>query len=395
MPSEIRALLADAQQAESSGDVPGAVRRLQQAAEFYRARRMIRRAEQMQRHIDRLEGRLVSVPLDQISDRAGDAFDEDDDVIAHVLDDAPFVPSRALADDGLGFGDELLSGSEVAARAPGAEAPAQELSAFDRGPQPADPSLDAWCSFCCRPKAEVGSLIAGPAGAFICASCIGLSARAMAVSIEALPSAPAVAPAPRPRSSVELPGQSSAKATWDRRKPRVALVVGPEGTGKTTFLESLGRPAPRPLARLEDETALVDLSSPLSPEEEHALIQWLDAHPKRRAVLAARGDAPTPVLVLRGEHGDEPVYDTDSLHHAVSAHLSPSLLSKVDAVLPLPRPDRDALRHLAQSLLAARGIELPADSVGALVALAERSGRGARELAALVARIPSGRYSAR
>jgi hypothetical protein len=394
MSSEIRALLADAQQAESSGDVAGAVRRLQQAAEFYRARRMIRRADQMQRHIDRLEGRPVSVPLDQIRDRAVDAFDEDDDVIAHVLDDAPFVPSRALADDGLGFGDELLSGAE-AARPPVAEAPVQDLSPFDRGPQPADPNLDAWCSFCCRPKAEVGSLIAGPAGAFICATCIGLSARLMAVPVEGLPAAPAPAPVSMAKPSVEMPGQSRARTTWDRRKPRVALVVGPEGTGKTTFLESLGRPTSRPLARLEDDTALVDLSSPLSAEEERALLQWLDAHPKRRAVLAARGDAPTPVLVLQGEHGEEPVYDTDSLHHAVNAHLSPALLSKVDAVLPLPRPDRQALTHLAQSLLAARGIELPADSVGALVSLAEKSGRGARELAALVARIPAGRYGAR
>ncbi|MFN7134008.1 MAG: ClpX C4-type zinc finger protein, partial [Myxococcales bacterium] len=36
---------------------------------------------------------------------------------------------------------------------------------------------DCWCSFCCRPKAEAGPMIAGPAGAFICRGCIAASAR--------------------------------------------------------------------------------------------------------------------------------------------------------------------------------------------------------------------------
>jgi hypothetical protein len=390
MASEIRSFLSAAQQAEASGDVPGAVRHLQRAADFYRARRMERRASQMERHIDRLEGRPVSDPLDQIHDRAADDFDDDDGVLAYHLDDTPFgaEPARAPAqDDGLGFGDELLDRHER---------PERELSPFDRGPQAADPALEAWCSFCCRPRGEVGALIAGPAGAYICAGCVSASARLLEVAV----TVPALAP---PRSAmttarvpaVELPGQASARAVWDRRKPKVALVVGPEGTGKTTFLESLGRPAARPFSRSEDDTVLVDLSAPLSADEERALQHWLDAHPHHRAVLAARGDAPTPVLVLQGEHGDEPVYDTDSLHRAVGAHLSPTILSKVDAVLPLPRPDRDALRHLAQSLLAARGVELPAQALEALASLAEKSGRGARELAALVARIPTGRYATR
>jgi ATP-dependent protease Clp ATPase subunit len=39
----------------------------------------------------------------------------------------------------------------------------------------ADPRMDAWCSFCCRPKQEVGQLVAGPAGAFICGSCVLLA----------------------------------------------------------------------------------------------------------------------------------------------------------------------------------------------------------------------------
>ncbi|MDX2009047.1 MAG: ClpX C4-type zinc finger protein [Myxococcaceae bacterium] len=391
MASEIRSLLAAAQQAEASGDVPGAVRHLQRAADFYRTRRMGRRAAQMERHIDRLEGRPVTEPLDQIRDRTVDEFDDDDSVVAHLLDDAPFAaelkPVDALEDDGLGFGDELVERSER---------PARELSPFDRGPQQAEPTLEAWCSFCCRPRGEVGALIAGPAGAYICAGCVAASARLLevpvVVPVAKPPRVEAVAPAP---PATELPGQAAARATWHRRKPKVALVVGPEGTGKTALLDSLGRPTARPFVRHDEDTALVDLTTPLSADEERALLAWLEAHPHRRAVLAARGEAPTPVLVLEGEQGAEPVYDTDSLHHAVSAHVSPALLSKVDAVLPLPKPDRAALRHLAQSLVAARGIELPPESLDALVSLAEKSGRSARELAALIARIPAGRYAAR
>jgi len=36
----------------------------------------------------------------------------------------------------------------------------------------ADPAQAAWCSFCCRPGQEVGSLVAGPAGAYICRGCV-------------------------------------------------------------------------------------------------------------------------------------------------------------------------------------------------------------------------------
>ncbi|MBE2250873.1 MAG: hypothetical protein IAE78_15150 [Myxococcus sp.] len=385
MSSEIRSLLAAAQEAEAKGDVPRAVTRLQQAAAFYRARRMDRRAAQMDRHIDRLEGRAVTEPLDTIHDSGIALFDEVDDAVSHVLEDAPFGSERALGDDGLGFGDELFEASRRPSRV------FRPDPAFDRGPQPADPAIDAWCSFCCRPRGEVGPLIAGPAGAFICAGCVTLSARLMALPAPELqPTAPSRPPAPR--VATELPGQRSARATWDRRKPRVALVVGPEGAGKSVFLKSLGEPVTRPFSRADGDTLLVDLSSPLSADEEGALQRWLEAHPRRQAVLAARGDAPTPVLVLQGEQGEEPVYDTEALHRAVAAHLSPQVLSLVDSVLPLPSPDRDALLHLAQSLLAAREIELPEGALDAVVSLAERSGRGARELAALIARIPSGRY---
>lgn len=371
MSSEIRALLASAQQAEATGDVRQAVLHLQQAADFYRARNLERRAAQMERHIARLEGRPVELPLD-----------------AGEVEDA--LEGTGLEDDGLGFGDELLDGPARGRR------DGLRSAVFDRGPQQADPAIDAWCSFCCRPKAEVGGLVAGPAGAYVCAGCVSAAAKLLATPIAELPSpSPPASSAPAALRH-QLPSQAKATTTWTRRRPKVALVLGPEGAGKTTFLESLGRPVVRPLSRLPDtETLLVDLNTPLTPEDDAALQAWLDAHPRRRAVLAARGDAPQPVLVLQGEHGEEHVYDTNSLSQAVSSQVSPALLSKVDAVLPLPPPDHDALVHLAKSLLAARDIELPAEALESVVGLAERSGRGARELAALIARIPAGRYKAR
>jgi hypothetical protein len=387
MSSEIRSVLAAAQEAEAHGDLPRAITRLQQAAEFYRARRMERRAAQMERHIDRLEGRSVSVPLDEIHDSSMALFDEDDDAVSHVLEDSPFGgESHEPEDDGLGFGDELLDASRRATVL-------RDESPFDRGPQPADPAIDAWCSFCCKPRNEVGSMIAGPAGAFICANCVTTSAKLMALPTPALPlHQPHVFESGEARS--ELPSQRAARSTWDRRKPRVALVVGPEGAGKTVFLRSLGEPVDRPFSRAEGDIALVDLATALTSDEETALHRWLDAHPRRRAVLAARGDAPTPVLVLQGDQGEEAIYDTDALHRAVASQVSAQLLSRVDSVLPMTAPDREALTHLGKSLLAAREIDLPDAAVDSLISLAERSGRGARELAALIARIPAGRYKA-
>jgi hypothetical protein len=41
----------------------------------------------------------------------------------------------------------------------------------ERLPVLADAAHKAWCSFCCRPGVEVGNLVAGPVGAFICRAC--------------------------------------------------------------------------------------------------------------------------------------------------------------------------------------------------------------------------------
>jgi hypothetical protein len=188
-----------------------------------------------------------------------------------------------------------------------------------------------------------------------------------------------------------MPSQAAARARLERARPKLALVVGPEGSGKSALLKSLGPAVRPPFERLAGDVAVIDLDGPLSPQDEARLLRWLDEHPQRRAVVGVRGALPRPALVLRGEAGDEPVYDTATLHETVK-QLSAAGLARVDAVVPLEPPDRPALEALARALLEARGVTLPDEAVAHLLQIAERAGRGAHELAALIARIPRGSY---
>ncbi len=116
--SEIRQLLADAQSAELRGEKVEAARLFREAASFYREREQLTQATRMLRQARRVEG-----------------VEEDE---------AEFeIPERVLVEQ--------------------------------RTPRLADASADAWCSFCCCPKRQVGPLVEGPAGAFICRSCTEVS----------------------------------------------------------------------------------------------------------------------------------------------------------------------------------------------------------------------------
>ncbi|MEW6434183.1 MAG: ClpX C4-type zinc finger protein [Myxococcota bacterium] len=403
-----RALLSAAQQAEIRGDKAEAIRLLREAATAYRDRDMPGRALQMLRQIRRLEG----VPIDELMPL--DAVPDEDTVTGARPD--PRVPPG----DELGFGDSLLPDGGLTTdgrddRDEGGGAPRRTWVLSDdeedeapisrrrigrtlveqRGPSRADPAIDAWCSFCCRPKLEVGALIAGPAGAFICASCVRASTALLdgdAAPPPSTPPSPPISAAAQAPPKVSLPAQAAARARLERAQPKLALVIGPEGSGKSSLLRTLGPTVEPPLERLAGDLVVLDLTAPLSAADEARLLRWLDEHPQRRAILAARGAVPRPVLVLKGEHGDEPVFDTAALSESVT-HLSPAGLARVDAVLPLAAPDRPALEALARALLELRGVSLAEEAVAQLVDIAEKAGRGAHELAALIARIPPGRYA--
>ncbi len=123
--SDARQLLAEAQAAEIKGDKAQAIKLLRQAAELYRDKKLGTKALKVLRHIRRLEG-----------------IDED------------------AAEAVMPFETQTFEGPN----------PPRSLS--ERGPVLADPKLEAWCSFCCRPQAEVGRLVAAPTGTFICRACI-------------------------------------------------------------------------------------------------------------------------------------------------------------------------------------------------------------------------------
>ena len=125
--SDARQLLADAQAAEMKGDKAEAIRLLRKAAEVYRDKQLGAKALKLLRHIRRLEG-----------------IDED-------------------AREPMPFETQVFEG------------PNPPRAIGERGPVLADPSLEAWCSFCCRPHTEVGRLVAAPTGTFICAGCIKLA----------------------------------------------------------------------------------------------------------------------------------------------------------------------------------------------------------------------------
>lgn len=288
--SDVRQVLADAQAAEARGDKSGAISLLRKAAEIYREAQNHNRALKMLRHIRRLEG------IEEL---------------------------------------EVLEGGED-------PQPRTKRVIEERGPALADPALDAWCSFCCRPKAEAGALVGGPTGSFICASCVGASQGFLGAK-----------PAAAPRSVELLPQQQAAVERLSRGK--LGLLIGPAGSGKSTVLAALG------------SVTCLDLEQPLASVPEVP-----------RVVIAVRAAPPVAPLVLKGQ----PVWDTATLVAACGGMVAEAVLARVDAVAVLQPFDAEALKALAEKL----GVTEGADQ---LVALAMKSASPARELCALVARLGS------
>lgn len=334
--SDIRRLLSDAQDAERRGKKEEAGRLLRVAAAWYRDRQMLRRAGQMLRQARRVEGIEEEAPVEESVFGFGEEAEEPE----------------------LGDGRVLVE---------------------QRVPQLADPSVDAWCSFCCCPKSEVGPLVAGPAGAYVCAGCVDTASSLL--SREPAPAVESRGPWEIKAPAFELRSQRRARLRFTRSRARLALVIGPEGTGKSAWLSSLGS---------QPELRLVELTQPLTPAEETELLRWVEIG-GRSAFLVVRAAVPPPALVLQGEHGDEPLHDTATLVGSVP-HLSARVLARVDGVIPFEPPNPEELVALAQAMADARGVSLPEAALTQLVALALKAQRGAHELATLIARIAPGKY---
>src|SRR5438046_3184525 len=169
MPDEVREYVRAAQQAELRGDKPQAVELLKKAAVLVRSGGNYQRALQLLRHAQRLDGNEPQL-ADEIRR-------------LEWLPDKPFL--RAVD----------VENETEAALQPLRDLEGSVQQLIDRGPTLSDPELAAWCSFCCRPRTEVGDLVAGPAGAFICATCLRESARLL--NLDSAP-IPLLVPVPSP-----------------------------------------------------------------------------------------------------------------------------------------------------------------------------------------------------
>jgi hypothetical protein len=383
MADEVREYIRAAQEAELRGDRPQAVELLRKAAALLRSGGSSQRALQLLRHAQRLDG-----------GRQPDLAEE-----IHRLE---WLPDRP-------FARAIVGDSEQEARE--ALQPLDDLEGSvrrkleDRGPTRADPTLAAWCSFCCRPRSEVGDLVAGPAGAFICLSCVRESQKLLGAEPPApAPAAAAPARTPPPTTVGELVGQAEALQLVERAmKLGVGwlLLLGPDGSGKTTFLRALerrglGRYLSTPAALAEpwgDERLLVDGLDVATPADLQILEEALGRVP--RVVLAARGGPLPSALVAAGEEGELPLYSTRDLLSACSAPLPPAVAERVQAAVALRAPTAEELAEMARRLVVARAAELDVgdELLQAIAAQAARSPRGGHELKALLDRMPPGSWS--
>jgi len=383
MPEDIREYIRAAQAAEIRGDKSQAIQLLKQAAKLYESAGNRGRSLQMLRHATRLE-----------SDGAE---------VGESLRDPPRASPGALSIVPQSTGPHPDAPNRKAALA-------KQLA--DRGPTLADPAADAWCSFCCRPRAEVGALVAGPAGAFVCAGCLRHATRLLGREEPALGPAIALArPSAAPSAPVPAIGGAARVEFFDpygvipklvdamREGAKLVLLLGLPGSGKTACLRALearglgaylagGDSLPE---RLEG-VLLVDGEDGM--DEKVAQRFAAAVRSSGRCVLAVRGEVPTAKLSIRGERASRSLYTTRELLSACGARLPVELLELANRVLAL-ESSAGHLAEIARRLAAARvpALTLSAELIAAVASEALRSGRGGHEVKALIDRLPDGAWT--
>jgi hypothetical protein len=335
--SEIRSLLSQAQAAETRGDKALAAKLLREAAAYYRDRQMTKRAAQMLRQARRTEG---------LEDH----------------DDAIFGFGSSFDDEA---GDLDVGNAQKALEA--------------RGPALADASVEAWCSFCCRPQRESGALVSGTSGVFICQSCLDSSSRLLGNQTHGVVHRESRVPT---TLLFELGAQRRARERWSRSHVPLHLVIGPEGSGKSTWLSTIHGPAVR----------VIEVDAAFDATAEIEVLTWLSKDRARSVFVSVRGAVPQPALLLHGDSAIECVYDSGSLRAAVPV-FSPAFLSRIEAVHPFDVPTDAELLALGQALMTERGVSASSDVLQLVLATAQRAQTGAHELVSMLKRIPPGSYS--
>lgn len=394
MSDDVREYLRAAQAAELRGDTSKAVELLEKAASVYRTSGRQSRAIQMLRHAYRLDGSRADL-LEEI----------------HRLELLPDVPTLSRAAEVMSESLSLESERALEAEASSLEivavgergetlfdlpeetAPA--LSAFEvprrgrsevlveRGPRWAADDADAWCSFCCRPGSEVGRLVAGAAGAFICEAC------ARFPSGDSAPTSARPAVDPAELAAIRFVGDPIRELLPLITPESRVLILGGEGSGKSTLLRELagGRAIVRsPLPRAASEPLFIDEGEALSAAD----LEWLSAQKDRSWVIAYRGEPPRPAVSLSREDLRLAIFTSESLVAATGAALPLALAERAQLTLALPTPDAALLRKVAES-----HVQGPREDA-LLTAIAEHaasSPRKGHELAALLGRIPTGAWA--
>src|SRR5439155_24450034 len=112
--------------------------------------------------------------------------------------------------------------------------------------------------------------------------------------------------------------------------------------------------------------------------------------PDRQVIIALRGEAPTSTLALKSEETELPLFSTRELVEATKGKLPAALADHVQVVATLRPLTGEELTEIGKRLVVKRAAELDlADElIAALAEEASKSGRGARELEALIDRIP-------
>jgi hypothetical protein len=444
MAENVRDVIRAAQAAELGGDKPRAIELLRRAAALYRrsgsgdrAAQLLRYAlkldpsrSELEEEIRQLESGArveegVSSPSESSPDDAPepDTWEIEEDTsssLAEALRQAELAVDRRVnpvaaavqAVRAAVLGVEVSEAEPVAVAPVVPVAPADphpnplpegEGAFIERGPTRADPSLDAWCSFCCRPRAEVGPLVAGPAGAFICSACIGES-NALLGGVAPVSSATRARARVVSRPvSFELVGQEAAREGLERGLEagvRRMLLLGPEGSGKTTWMRALAEQGRGVLVTADsldrapvDAVLLVEDVDRLSPPEQASLGAFLARHSERTVLMTARGAPAAPGLVLLSDSGRLPVATTAALSEAVQGALPLVLLEQVQSLIPLGTPTVEELSEIARRRLASReDLHLSDEALTALATEAARSPRAGHELQALLARVPPGTW---
>jgi len=281
-----------------------------------------------------------------------------------------------------------------------------EPSMFDRGPTRADPTLDAWCSFCCRPRHEVGEMVAGPTGSFICAACVGESQSLLGLGQPATPS-PRPAPPRRKEEpgTLQLVGQHEARALLARgleAGARRLLVMGPEGCGKSVWFQQLVSEELGVLVTVDSleqgaggSLLLVEDVDRLPPEAQARLTAFLARHPERTVLMSARGGSNVPSFQLHGASGSLPMFTSHALFPVLRGAVPLTLLDQIQLVIPMQEPSEAEFIEIARRRLALRGpeVKLSDEVLATFAAAAARSPRSGHELTALLGRVPSGSWS--